>query len=437
MHNQLIDFINKENLVAQGEKVLLAVSGGIDSVLMCQLFSLAGFPFAMAHCNFKLRGKESDGDAQLVESLAKKLSVPFHLKICDAAAYAKEKKCSIQMAARDLRFAWFEELCKTNDYAVYATAHHIDDAIETFFINQLRGTGIAGLHGIKPKNGKLIHPLLFTNRKQITDYVRENNLVFREDSSNKKIKYLRNRLRQSLMPVLEEIQPSYRETFMQNMQRFQAAESVYLQKIEEERQKIFRLEKENVVLSIAVLNNLSNPETYLYEFLKPFGFCFPATQEILAAISNKSIGAQFYANGYVLLVDRENLILTKKQAPAVKEFLIETETGELIEPLQLKWDVLNFFELEKNPNIALLDFEKLHFPLEIRKWKMGDVFFPLGMTGKKHLSDFFIDLKLNRFQKENTWLLVSEKEIVWIISLRIDNRFKVTENTKKVLRIEC
>lgn len=437
MHNQLIDFINKENLVAQGEKVLLAVSGGIDSVLMCHLFSLAGFPFAMAHCNFKLRGKESDGDAQLVESLAKKLSVPFHLKICDAAAYAQEKKCSIQMAARDLRFAWFEELCKTDDYAVYATAHHIDDAIETFFINQLRGTGIAGLHGIKSKNGKLIHPLLFTNRKQITDYVRENNLVFREDSSNKKIKYLRNRLRQSLMPVLEEIQPTYRETFMQNMQRFQAAESVYLQKIEEERQKIFRLEKENVVLSIAVLNNLSNPETYLYEFLKPFGFGFPATQEILAAISNKSIGAQFYANGYVLLVDRENLILTKKQAPPVKEFLIEAETGELTEPLQLKWDVLKFFELEKNPNIALLDFEKLHFPLEIRKWKMGDVFFPLGMTGKKHLSDFFIDLKLNRFQKENTWLLVSEKEIVWIIGLRIDNRFKVTENTKKVLRIEC
>ena len=191
------------------------------------------------------------------------------------------------------------------------------------------------------------------------------------------------------------------------------------------------------MLSIAVLNNLSNPETYLYEFLKPFSFGFPATQEILAAILSKSIGAQFYANEYVLLVDRENLILTIKQAPAVKEFFIQAETGELTEPLQLKWDVLNFFELEKNPNIALLDFEKLHFPLEIRKWKMGDVFFPLGMTGKKHLSDFFIDLKLNRFQKENTWLLVSEKEIVWIIGLRIDNRFKVTENTKKILRIEC
>lgn len=224
MHNHLVDFILKEKLIAKGEKVLLAVSGGVDSVVMCHLFAQTDFSFGIAHCNFALRGEESDGDALFVEALAKQYNIPFDLKNCDASDYAKKHKISIQMAARDLRFAWFEELCDKEDYAVYATAHHADDAIETYFINQLRGTGIAGLHGLLPKNGKLIHPLLFTTRIEIDGYIKQYNLSFREDSSNASNKYLRNSLRHKMMPVLEGLQPAYRDILMQNMQRFSAAE---------------------------------------------------------------------------------------------------------------------------------------------------------------------------------------------------------------------
>ncbi|MCD6179361.1 MAG: tRNA lysidine(34) synthetase TilS, partial [Bacteroidales bacterium] len=269
MYQQLINFILKEKLIAKGEKVLLTVSGGIDSVVMCHLFAQTDFVFAIAHCNFGLRGAESDGDAAFVEALAKDLNIPFFLNNCSASAYAKKHKISIQMSARDLRFVWFRELCEKENYAVYATAHHADDAIETYFINQLRGTGIAGLHGLLPKNGKLIHPLLFTTRNEIDTYVKQNNLSFREDSSNASTKYLRNSLRHKVMPVLESLQPNYRTILMQNMQRFSSAESIYLQKVEEERKRICTNKADKLIISIRELVALSNTATYLYEFLKP------------------------------------------------------------------------------------------------------------------------------------------------------------------------
>lgn len=436
MHNHLIDFILKEKLIAKGEKVLLAVSGGVDSVVMCHLFAQIDFTFGIAHCNFALRGEESDGDALFVESLAKQYNIPFYLKNCDTSAYAKEHKISIQMAARDLRFVWFEELCDEENYAVYATAHHTDDAIETYFINQLRGTGIAGLHGLLPKNGKLIHPLLFTNRDEIIGYSKQHNLSFREDSSNSSTKYLRNALRHKVMPVLEDLQPTYRAVFKKNMQRFSAVESIYLQKVEEEKQRICSNEGNKLIISISDLVALQDSSTYLYEFIKAYGFGFSQAEEIIESMRRGQVGAQFYSTSHVLLRDRETLILTEKSVQEKECFELALEEGEIKFPIDLKWEVLNEARFEVTSELAFIDFDKLKFPLKLRKWEQGDTFYPLGMSGKKLLSDFFIDSKLNRFEKENTWLLLSGKDIVWVVGLRLDNRFKISSNTKRTLKVE-
>ncbi|MBN1651494.1 MAG: tRNA lysidine(34) synthetase TilS [Bacteroidales bacterium] len=436
MHQLLINYIQEQKLIAQGDKVLLAVSGGIDSVVMCHLFAQTTIAFAIAHCNFNLRGVESDGDEQFVKELAGQLQVPFFSKNCDTKGYAKEKKISIQMAARDLRFTWFEELCEKYEFAVYATAHHIDDAIETYFINQLRGTGIAGLHGLLPKNNKLIHPLLFATREDIVGYVEQNKLSFREDSSNKTIKYLRNGLRHRIMPVIEDLQAQYRSVLIQNMERFSAAESIYLQKIEEERHRICKTDGAFHLISITDLMALANATTYLFEFIKPYGFHFSQAQEIFESIEKGQSGAQFYSSTHLLLRDRENLIIQVILEKSAENVVLDSERGAIYHPLYLSWETLSKFTIEKEENIALLDFDKLQWPLTLRKWKQGDFFFPLGMKGKKLLSDFFIDLKMNQFEKENTWLLLSGTDIVWLIGYRIDHRFRISKETKKALRME-
>lgn len=436
MHTQLIEYIRKENLIARSEKVLLTVSGGIDSVVMCHLFAQTEIPFGIAHCNFNLRGEESDGDQAFVEALAKQLKVPFFIRNCDTKGYARMHKISIQMAARDLRFAWFEELCQTENYAVYATAHHADDAIETYFINQLRGTGIAGLHGLLPKNGNLIHPLLFTTRNKIDEYRKQNKISYREDSSNKSTKYLRNGLRHKLLPVLGEIQPAYREIFMQNMQRFTSAEAIYMQKVEEERQRICLNKEDTVIISIHELLALSDTSTYLYEFLKDFGFGFSQVEEIVESMLSGQSGAQFFSGTHVLLRDRDELLVRKIKETGEGIFELKFEKSEISFPIQLKWEIVDEPKFKTDSDLAFLDYDLLKFPLQLRKWEQGDAFFPLGMKGKKLLSDFFIDLKLNQFQKENTWLLLSGNKIVWVVGLRIDHRFRITVNTKRSLKLE-
>jgi len=436
MHNRLIEYISKEKLIQNGKKVLLAVSGGMDSVVMCHLFSKTDIEFGIAHCNFELRGAESDGDAKFVEELAKNFKVPFYLNNCNAKNYAQEKSISIQMAARDLRFAWFEEFIRKEDYAVYATAHHLDDAIETYFINQLRGTGIAGLHGLLPINGKLIHPLLFTSRNEVVDYVQQNKISFREDSSNISTKYMRNSLRHKVLPVLEDIQPAYRDILEQNMHRFKAAESIFLQKVEEERQKICFSEENMLKLSISKLLSLDQASTYLYEFIKEYGYGFSQAEEIVESMKNGHAGSRFYADKNVLLRDRNELIITEYQDNTKEKVILDIDQERIDYPIDLKWEILNEARFESDLNNAFLDFDKLKFPLKLRKWEQGDAFYPLGMNKKKLLSDFFIDLKLNRFQKENTWLLLSGNDIAWVVSYRIDNRFRISEKTKKCLKFE-
>lgn len=450
MLNSFTTYIKKEKLFSKTDSILLTVSGGIDSIVMCELFHQAGLKFGIAHCNFQLRGEESDTDELFVEELAEKYDVQFHSVSFDTSAYAKKNKLSIQLAARKLRYDWFEEIRSQFDYNYIATAHHQDDSIETFFINLIRGTGIAGLHGILPKQNTTIRPLLFTNKKEIELFAKKNKLKFREDSSNASDKYVRNKIRHQLIPLLKELNPNIHQTIAGDIQRLNETEKVYKKEITNKRSKIITEDKNGIRISIKALKKLNPIAPYLFEFLYPLGFNSSTTDEIIESL-NKQSGKQFFSATHRLIKDRDFLLVGSRKSGERKQENREERKEEkklLVKKNQTKFIFdglkLNFTSKLKTPNSQLLtpdhktniDFGRLQFPLEIRRWKKGDVFYPLGMNRKKKLSDFFIDKKLSIPEKENCWVLTSNKEIVWVIGYRLDNRFKVTETTKKIYFVE-
>lgn len=436
-------YIKKEKLFAKTDTILLTVSGGIDSVVMSELFHQAGLKFGIAHCNFQLRGKESDGDENFVEALAEKYNVKFHSVAFDTSTFAKKNKLSIQVAARQLRYEWFEEIRMQFDYSFIATAHHQNDAIETVLINIVRGTGIAGLHGILPKQNKIIRPLLFTNKEQIELFAKKNKLKFREDSSNDSDKYVRNKIRHTIIPVLKEINPNLENSFTESIQNLRAVELIYKNEIDNKRKIIIREENGISTFSISELKKLAPIEPYLFEFLHPFGFNSSTIQEITDSLKSIS-GKQFFSATHRLIKDRDFLFVESRKPEVGSRETKKTLVKEKETKLNLGELKLTFKAQAKSPNtqlhshnsIATIDFDKLKFPLEIRKWEKGDIFYPLGMKGKKKLSDFFIDKKLSIPEKENTWLLVSDNKIVWVIGLRMDERFKITDKTKKIYSIQ-
>jgi tRNA(Ile)-lysidine synthase len=428
-------YIKKEKLFLPTERVLLAVSGGVDSVVMMELFHRAGIEFAVAHCNFKLRGKESDGDEKLVRLMAAKYHVRFYSDDFDTLKYAKEKNISVQMAARELRYDFFETIREQLKFDYIATAHHQDDSVETFFINLIRGTGIAGLHGILPKQNKIVRPLLFASKDEIIAYAKKEKLKFREDSSNASDKYLRNRIRHHLVPMLKELNPDIDKTLMNEMIRLKEVEDIYKKEIENRRKRMVKKVDNQVLISIKELNKLSPLPSYLYEFLKPYNFNEDNTNKIISVINGEA-GKQFISATHRLIKDRESLIIEKLGGANVKKVVIKIKKNQdeyIRGSVKLKFEVLNpGTEIIKSKNIAFLDFDKLKFPLELRKWREGDSFYPFGMKGKKKLSDFFINQKLSLIDKEKTWLLTSNGDIAWVAGIRIDERFKVTKATKKI-----
>jgi len=435
---QFLKFIKDKNLLSKDETTLLTVSGGVDSVVMCELFHQAGLKFGVAHCNFKLRGEESDGDARFVEGLAKKYGVPLYQVEFETAQIAKDLKISTQMAARDLRYEWFEKIRAENKYDFIATAHHKDDQVETFFINLLRGTGISGLHGILPKNGNIIRPLLFVNRKEIVEFQQKYKLQFREDSSNAATKYLRNKIRHKLLPAMEDIDADYANIFEANIQRFAEAEQIYNQQILKSREALLILKDASVQIEIEKLKKLHPISTYLFELIREFGFSFTACEDIIESLDGDP-GKQFYTETHRLLKDREFLIIRKIKTETPKIYFIDMGTEKISEPIQLLFKSFNRepdFKFSTDKKMASLDRSKLSFPLSIRKWKEGDYFYPLGSNFKKKLSDYFIDQKFSLFEKEDCWLLCSGEEVVWIIGHQMDNRFKITNQTFEVLQIE-
>jgi tRNA(Ile)-lysidine synthase len=430
-------FVARHDLFQAGQKVLLAVSGGKDSVLMVHLFKLAGVDFGIAHCNFNLRGAEADGDETFVKALASSLQVPFHHIRFDTKAYAKTRHLSTQMAARALRYNWFEEVRKEANYNCIAVAHHQNDAVETVLLNLTRGTGISGLHGILPKRGKVIRPLLFLNREEINHYIEDNNIAYREDSSNTSDHYARNKIRLHVIPRLQEINPNLPYTFAQNIQRFADTEAALEQLVQRYRATLITDTPAGRSIPINALQELHPQKFLLFEILKPWGFTDPVVDDLLASL-NSLTGSSFYSPTHRITIDRKALLITAIENDSETEVQIQPSDHIVhFKNQEIQITPATEVEFERNPAKAYVDLDLLQFPLTLRSWKQGDKFMPLGMNAYKKVSDYFINQKVPLPQKARVPILVNGSgELVWIAGMRQDNRYKVTSTTKKVLIFE-
>ncbi len=433
-----VDFIEKNKLFAKQHRILVAVSGGIDSVLLAHLLQAAGYNFGIAHCNFQLRGEESDADQIFVAELADQLGVPVYITKFDTRSYAAEKKISIQMAARDLRYQWFRQISQEAGYDVIALAHHQNDAIETILFNLTRGTGIAGLHGILPKNGTLVRPMLYLNRGEIAAIVEENKLPYREDSSNASAKYARNKIRLEVIPKLKELNPVLEDTFEQNLEHFRGLEELLGQTLSGLRETLLIPRNDAIYIAIDSVKKLKPQSLLLYGLLHDFGFNKSTVSDIIGALDKHS-GRVFESANYRLLLDRGCLILTKRidHLPAVG--IISNDDRELtFGDLQLRIKHPDELLVIKNDPLAVaIDAELLVYPLTIRTWHQGDYFYPLGMKTKKKLSDFFVGLKIPLVEKTKVPILLNGNgDIIWVAGYRPDNRYKISSKTKKVTIFE-
>ena len=432
-------FIEKNRLCTVDDRILLAVSGGVDSMVMGDLMNRLGYSTGVAHCNFSLRGHESDGDENFVRSWADKNDLPFYHTRFDTYSYAEEHGISIQMAARDLRYEWFRRILEKEGYDLLALAHNKNDLVETFLINLTRGTGIRGLTGIKPRNDRLIRPILFATRTEILEYAGYFNIKWREDSSNLTNKYMRNKIRHKIIPLFEEMNPDFIHSVADTSQRLAGAGEIFFRYLEDARTTFLIKIGKKQMIPIHKLRQSSVREAILYELLKPMNFKGGTIHEILESLDNPP-GKQFFSPSHRLIKDRDSLIITPlpKNEPEKRYYIEKTQT-QVTDPVILH--IKRFvrpegFIIPDARNMAVLDEGKITWPLILRKWKKGDYFMPLGMKGIKKLSDFFIDRKLSLDEKENTWLLTEGDQIVWILGMRIDERYKITEKTKNILQIE-
>jgi len=410
-------------------KVLLACSGGIDSVVLADLFRRCNLDFAIAHCNFKLRGEASDDDAVFVKQLAERLEVPFYLKGFDTEARKKEQGGSVQMVARDLRYSWFRSLMSKHKFTVLATAHHADDALETFLINLSRGTGIDGLVGMRDKSD-LVRPLLPFSRTAIVAYAQENKLVWREDESNIDTKYLRNKIRHDVVPILKTLHPAFLHNVTATQNYLSQVAALAEIAVSDVRKTLFIAKDELYVITIAKLKRLVPLEGYIYGLFKPFGFYNPnEIIQLTTAMSGKEIRSKTHR----LLKDRTTLFLQQLNVSTSDSFHITQEQQQILYPFRMTMTPEKAIK-ESNAKTIYLDKETLKYPLTLRKWEKGDYFYPYGMQGKKKLSKFFKDEKFDQISKEAQWILVSNSKIVWIVGKRADERFKVTTQTKEILK---
>ncbi|MBP9789459.1 MAG: tRNA lysidine(34) synthetase TilS [Bacteroidia bacterium] len=431
------NFILTKDLLKKDQSVLVAVSGGLDSIVLCRLFKESKIDFAIAHCNFKLRGKESDGDQEFVKKLAAYYKVPFFSIQFKTKAFAKEKKLSTQEAARELRYQWFEKIRAEHQYDKIAVAHHLNDSIETFFINTIRGTGLAGMKGISAINGHIIRPLLFAGREELETFAKKKRLKWREDSSNKTDDYLRNKIRHAVIPVLKEKNPDFEKSMERSLEFFNFANQIQKTFIEDWKKKNTTIAADgSITIKLKAVWDFQFSNSLLSAVLHSYGITNLEPEKIL----NSSPGKIFQAKNYRLLFDRTTLVLQSKKIDDNHQFLI-SHTPDKVElgDHKFSFETVNSARLTSIPresHIQVIDAGKLHFPLTVRRWKSGDTFYPLGMTKKKKISDFLIDKKVNRFDKEMTYVLLSDKDIVCILGHRIDDRFKITDETVSVLYIE-
>lgn len=439
MKDKLIEYINKNNLFNKDQKILVALSGGIDSVVLLDLLFNAGFNISIAHCNFHLRGDESNEDEAFVRKLGEKYNLTTFVNDCNAAEYAKINKISIQESARELRYDWFEKLLTEHNFDKTAIAHHFDDNLETFFINFSRASGLTGLKGIPVKNNNIVRPLMFASRNEIEDYCKENNLKYRDDSSNASLKYLRNKLRHKLIPKFTEIIGGSTKTLQKSMDFLIEDDLVFNQLLDEKRSLLEKKDKYSIYYRNKDLTNLHPIETWLFYLLKPYNFTRFVSNEISSTLKEKNSGKIFYSKSHRIFTNNEKVIISELNNDKNEDsYLINKDTVILSEPINLEFcnhKNSKDFKIVKKNNIAFFDSDKLTFPLKIRKWEKGDRFKPFGMKGSKLLSNYFIDQKLNLLEKENIWIITSNEEIIWVVGMRTSDKFKITKQTTNILKI--
>ncbi|MNK68667.1 tRNA(Ile)-lysidine synthase [compost metagenome] len=416
------------------KKLFLAVSGGLDSMVLLHLLSQLPYEIAVLHCNFQLRGLESFGDQEFIQNYCDQNNIPIFTTHFDTEAFAKDYKLSTQVAARELRYSWFYELLEEENFDYILTAHHADDNLETFIINLTRGTGLEGLTGIPEQNDKIIRPLLPFSREEILKYAEENKIEWREDSSNASTKYLRNKIRHNLVPVLKEINPNFLDAFQKTQSFLQESKEMVEDASIVVYQQVAKEEGDDIHFDLNQLKKLPNYKSYLYQWLKEFGFS--AWNDIYDLVEGQS-GKQVYAEEFRLLKNRETLILSPlSEMPENDEYQINENDTEVNFPLKMSLCNVGHTTFDSNRAI-FVDADKIRFPLILRKWKEGDVFQPFGMRGKsKKVSKLFKDEKLSLIEKEKTWILCSENEIVWVVGIRQDERFKIEKTTNHILKIE-
>ncbi len=431
-------YIFLNNLIKQGDKILLAVSGGIDSMVMAHLFLRRNHKEGIAHCNFSLRGQESDKDEELVRQFAADNNIPFYTIRFETKAYAKRNKLSIQMAARELRYNWFEEIRGKNGFDSVAVAHNLNDNIETLLINLIRGTGLAGMAGIKPLNNNIIRPMLFATRQEIQTYCDKNKIVFREDKSNADTKYTRNKIRHQVIPVIKEINPSVELTLNETAERFSGFNEIVSDYISQLKEKIGE-EKEHIIsFNISLLKTHLHNKAVIFELFKPYGVANAKLNDLIRVIDGKT-GGQIITDTHRIIKNRKEIVVSEEAYMQETSYTISDINAFCIYPgisSARNVKITDTYEIPSDPHIACIDLQKISFPVLIRKWKPGDYFYPLGMKQKKKLSDYFIDNKYSRFDKETIFILESDGKIVWLIGDRIDDRFKITSSTKKGLLLK-
>lgn len=476
---QFQHYVKQQNLFQKKDKLLLAVSGGMDSVVLCELCKQAGYDFVITHCNFQLRAAESDRDEEFVKSLAEKYGVEVLVKKFDTQQYADEKKLSIQVAARELRYAWFGELLQKAERSSDSetpnsplggsggllTAHHANDNIETLLMNFFKGTGIGGLHGILPKQGKIIRPLGFAKKKELSEFAVTNKLAFVEDSSNTSDKYTRNYFRNRLIPDLQKVYPQVEENLLHNMERFREIEFLYDQSVQLQKKKLLESKGNEIHIPVLKLQKTAALHTIVYEITRGYGFTAHQTADVLALLKAET-GKYIQSDTHRIIKNRNWIIIAPNDNTEAENILIHEEDSQvLFPPGKISIELLASSDSELPPpvyrlktpvsprptqnsrlltpkNIAKLDADKIKFPLLLRKWKPGDYFYPLGMQnkasgrpGKKKLKRFLNDLKLSVTQKEKTWVIEMDKKIIWVVGYRIDDRFKITDRTEHMLQI--
>ena len=433
-------YIAENDLATHDDRILLTVSGGVDSMVMLSLFTRSGYTVGVAHCNFQLRGTESDEDEELVRQEAARCGVPCYNRRFDTAGEMERTGESMEMAARRLRYAWFDALSREEGYTVIAIAHHADDSIETFFINLLRGTGLRGLTGISTQVGKIIRPLMFASRKEILEYAVQNHIPFREDSSNRSTKYLRNKIRLGLIPRIREINPKFTDLMRKNIGRLTDAQLFIDHGIERIRTEAVTTLGDTDTIRVDRIDPAFPREFVIYELLNSaYGFKGDVIDALCHALNHDATGRRFYARDRMATIDRGTIVVSPiapddECRTTVGRGAVRSYCGNAV--LYFEYcDIDDIKDFGVPEQIAQVDADKLRFPLTLRRWREGDWFIPFGMTGRKKVSDFLIDAKVSLPGKQRQFVLLSGDDIVWVVGRRIDDRFRLTPETENVLRI--